>query len=121
MFFDHLKENTKELQNQLNKTIESNVSYYKLWFFKVSVKSTSLVIKIMMLLVLVAIVVLFLSIALALALGNYFQNMAVGFLVVAGIYVLVTILLYFLFTKVFLKKLIEKFSDIFFNTTHNDD
>ena len=43
MAFEELEENTENIQNQTKVYIESNLAYYKLWGFKVAMKSTTII------------------------------------------------------------------------------
>lgn len=115
MAFDELRENTEELQNHLQNYIESSKSYYKLWGFKVAMKSTEMIFKFTLILVCVSMVLLFFSLAAAFAIGMALDSYALGFLIVGGFYLLGTVLLFFIKDKFAEGKILEKFSEIFFN------
>jgi hypothetical protein len=61
------------------------------------------------------IVLLFISIAGAMALGQLFQSYPLGFLAVAGIYLILALLLFLVKDKIVEGPILEKFSEIFFN------
>ncbi|OOV28641.1 competence protein [Flavobacterium sp. LM5] len=115
MALDELKEKTDDVQEQLQAYIESNLAYYKLWGFKVVMKSSTMILKFAMILLCFAMVLLFCSVAAALALGNYFNSNALGFLVVGGLYLAVTLGLFMIKDKIVEGPILEKFSEIFFN------
>ncbi|OYU81355.1 MAG: competence protein [Flavobacterium sp. BFFFF1] len=115
MAFDEIKENAEDLQEQAKAFLESNVSYYKLWLFKVAMKSTTMLLKIFLLSVVLVMVILFFSIAGALALGYAFHNFAYGFLIVGGFYVIIGIFVYRIKDKIVEGPVLEKFSEFFFN------
>ena len=115
MAFEELKENTENIQEQVQDFIESNVSYYKLWGFKVAMKSTTMILKFTLIFVCFSMVLLFCSVAAAFAIGNYLESYCLGFLIVGGIYLLLTGLLFTIRDKFFEGSVLEKFSEIYFN------
>src|SRR6186713_1073006 len=100
MAFDKIKENSEDIQNQAQAYLEKSISYYKLWGFKVIMKSTTMILKFTLILLCVSMVLLFGSVAAALAIGNYFGSYAIGFLSVGGMYLIATILLFLIKDKV---------------------
>ncbi len=115
MAFEELKENTEKVQDQAKEYIESHLAYYKLWGFKVAMKSTTLIFKFTLILLCFSMVMIFGSFAAAYAFGSLFESNALGFLMVGGIYLVVTILLFFIKDKFVEGPILEKFSEIFFN------
>ena len=115
MAFDELKENTEEIQTQAKAYLESNLAYYKLWGFKVAMKSTTMILKFTLILLCFCMVLLFCSVAAAFAIGTYFNSLALGFIVIAGVYVIFTGLLFLIKDKMVEGPILEKFSEIFFN------
>lgn len=115
MAFEELKENTENIQDQAKVYLDSHLAYYKLWGFKVAMKSTTLIFKFTLILLCFSMVLLFGSFAAAYAFGALFESTALGFLAVGGIYLLFTILLFFIKDKFVEGPILEKFSEIFFN------
>jgi hypothetical protein len=115
MAFEELKENTEKIQDQAKVYLDSHFAYYKLWGFKVAMKSTTLIFKFTLILLCFSMVMIFGSFAAAYAFGSLFESNALGFLAVGGIYLVFTILLFFLKDKVVEGPILEKFSEIFFN------
>ncbi|WP_395066106.1 competence protein [Flavobacterium sp.] len=115
MAFEELKENTDAIQENTKAYIESSLAYYKLWGFKVAMKSTTLMLKFFLIAICLMIVLLFVSIAGAFALGNLFNSYPLGFLAVAGIYLVLALLLFLVKDKIVEGPILEKFSEIFFN------
>jgi len=115
MAFEELKEHTEDIQKQAQEYIENSVAYYKLWGFKVAMKSTTMIFKFGLIAMSLTMVLLFCSIAGAFAIGKALDSYALGFLIVGGFYLLMTGLLLLIKDKVVEGPLLEKFSEIFFN------
>lgn len=116
MAFEELKENTENIQEQTKEYIENNIAYYKLKVFKLAMKSTSMIVKFSLILLFVSLSLLFSSFALAFALSNYFDSYTYGFLIVGGIYIIVTGFVIFIKDRKLVEgPILEKFSAIFFN------
>lgn len=115
MAFEELKEHTEDIQKQAKEYIENSVAYYKLWGFKVAMRSTTMILKFALIAMCLTMVLLFCSIAVAFAIGKALDSYALGFLIVGGIYLGITILLFFIKDKIVEGPILEKFSEIFFN------
>lgn len=115
MAFEELKENTEAIQENAKAYIDSSIAYYKLWGFKVAMKSTTLMLKFFLIALCLMIVLLFISIAGAMALGQLFDSYPLGFLAVAGVYLVLALLLFLVKDKIVEGPILEKFSEIFFN------
>lgn len=115
MALEDLKENTDAIQENAKAYLESSIAYYKLWGFKVAMKSTTLLVKFFLIAMCLLVVLLFISIAGAMSLGQVFGSYPLGFLAVAGIYLVVALLLFLVKDKIVEGPILEKFSEIFFN------
>ena len=115
MALDELKEKTEDIHEHLQAYFESNLAYYKLWGFKVTMKSTTMILKFSMILLCFSMVLLFCSVAAALAMGCYLESNALGFLAVGVFYLLLTFLFFMIKDKIVEGPILEKFSEIFFN------
>lgn len=115
MAFGDLKENTEAIQENSKAYLESSIAYYKLWGFKVAMKSTTLMLKFFLITICLSIVLLFVSIAAALTLGNLWNSYPLGFVCIAGIYLVLASLLFLVKDKIVEGTILEKFSEIFFN------
>lgn len=115
MAVEELKDTIEDIQENAKTYIDKSIAYYKLWGFKVAMKSTTLALKFFLIAVCLIVVLLFVSVAGALALGNSFGNYPLGFLAVAGIYLVVALLLFLVKDKIVEGPILEKFSEIFFN------
>ncbi len=115
MAFQDIKEDLEQIQEESKAYINSSLAYYKLWGFKVAMKSTTMVLKFLLVILFASLFVLFASIALALVIGKALDNYIYGFLIVAGFYLLLTILVSLIKPQIVEGKILRKFSDIFFN------
>jgi len=115
MAFEELKEHTEDIQKQAKEYLENSVAYYKLWGFKVAMKSTTMIMKFALIAVTLSMVLLFCSVAGAFAIGKALDSYALGFLIVGGIYLAITGLLFLIKDKIVEGPILEKFSEIFFN------
>jgi hypothetical protein len=115
MAFQEIKENSEDLLEQAKTFLETNVSYYKLWLFKATMKSTTMLLKLFLLGVMLVMVTFFLSIAAALAIGYGLGNFVYGFLIVGGIYLILSIIIYKIQDKIVEGPILKKFSEFFFN------
>jgi cytochrome c biogenesis protein CcdA len=115
MAFEELKEHTEDIQKQAKDYIENSVAYYKLWGFKVAMRSTTMMLKFALIAMSLTMVLLFCSISGAFAIGKALDSYALGFLIVGGIYLVFTGLLFLIKDKIVEGPILEKFSEIFFN------
>lgn len=114
MAFEEIKENAEDLKHEAKRLIDANLRYYKLWGFKLLMKSTAMMLKLFLLATMLVIVTLFFSIALALAFGYWFNNFALGFLAVGFIYLILAIVIYKVQDKIVEGPLVTTFSKMIF-------
>lgn len=114
MAFEEIKENVEDLKKHAQELVEANIRYYKLWGFKILMKSTTMMLKMFLLAFMLVIVTIFFSIALALGIGYAIDNFAYGFLIVGGIYLVAAILVYYVQDKIVEGPILSRFSRIFF-------
>lgn len=113
MAFEEIKENAEDLKQEAKKLIDANLRYYKLWGFKILMKSTTTLLKIFLLAVMLTIVTVFFSIAAALGIGYWLDNFAYGFLIVGVIYLILAIVVYYVQDKIVEGPMLSRFSRIF--------
>ena len=112
---EELKENVDNIQENTKAYIETSLAYYKLWGFKVAMKSTTLMVKFFLIAFCFMIVLLFISIAGAFVFGDILNSYPLGFLSVAGIYLVLALILFFVKDRIVEGPILAKFSEIFFN------
>ncbi len=112
--FRKLKENLQQMHGQTKEYIDSNLAYYKLWLFKVITKSVTSLFKLLLIGLALVMLLVFFSIAAALAIGFALDNLVYGFLIIGGVYLMLTLIIYALRSKID-QPIIRKFSEIFYN------
>ncbi len=115
MALEEITENLEDIQENTKAYLDKSIAYYKLWGFKVAMKSTTLALKFFLIAFCLMIVLLFVSIAGALSLGQALGSYTFGFLIVAGVYLVLALLLFLVKDKIVEGPILEKFSEIFFN------
>ena len=115
MAFEEIREHAENIQEHTKTYVETNIAYYKLKGFKLAMKSTTMIFKFVLIFMCFLMVLLFCSIGAAFAIGQYLNSYTFGFLIVGGIYLLTTGLLFLIKDKIVEGPILEKFSEIFFN------
>ncbi len=110
---NQLKDNAGKLQRDVTELLESQAEFYKLWSFKVGMKSVTLTVNIALIAVFGVLALLFLSTAAAYFLAECFGNSAYGFLAVGAFYLAVALAVY-VFRSRIERPILRKFSEIFF-------
>lgn len=112
--FEKLKDNIQETQDIVKKLVDGNMTYYKLWIFKVIVRSASSLLQLLLIGILLVMVLVFISIAAAISIGYAFDNYALGFLIIGGLYLLMTFIVFAIRSKIE-KPIIKALSEILYN------
>jgi ABC-type multidrug transport system fused ATPase/permease subunit len=115
MALEEIKDTIEDVQENAKAYIDKSIAYYKLWGFKVAMKSTTLALKFILIAICLVIVLLFVSVAGAIALSNLFGSYTLGFLAIAAVYLVLALLLFLVKDKIVEGPILEKFSEIFFN------
>jgi ABC-type multidrug transport system fused ATPase/permease subunit len=113
MAFEEVKDNVDDLKQEAKRLIDANLKYYKLWGFKILMKSTTMMLKLFLLAVMLMIVTIFFSIAAALAIGYWVDNFAWGFLIIGMLYLIMAIVVYKVQDKIVEGPMLSRFSRIF--------
>jgi ABC-type multidrug transport system fused ATPase/permease subunit len=115
MAFEELKENTEDIQEQVKAYIDKNVAYYKLWGFKVVMKSTTAIMELILISFFFLFFVLFISLAGAFAISEALGSYTFGFLIIGSFYLLLIAAAVLFKNKLIEQPVLKKFSDIYFN------
>jgi hypothetical protein len=108
-----IRENAEDLRTSVEALLENQAAYYKLWSFKVGMKSLTLLIQMTLFTLFGLMALLFLSTAAAFALGEALGSTTQGFLITGGFYLLLLIAAYLLREHIN-RPILRRFSDIFF-------
>lgn len=114
MAFSEIKDNVDDLKSESKAYIDKNLEYYKLLGFKIVAKTTTMFVSYTIVLLIFAFVLLFGSIAAGFAIGSAIGSTSLGFLIVAGAYLLIGIIIFLLKDRLIEKQILKTFSDLFF-------
>jgi hypothetical protein len=115
MAFNEIKDNVENLKSETKAYVDKNVEYYKLLGFKIVAKTTTMFVSYTLILLAFAFVLLFGSIAAGFAIGNSIGSTALGFLIIAGAYLIIGIFFLLLKDKLLESRILRIFSEMFFN------
>ena len=112
--FEKLKDNIQETQDIVKELVDGNMAYYKLWVFKVIVRSVSSLFQLLLIGILLVMVLVFFSIAAAISIGYALDNYALGFLIIGGVYLLLTFVVFAIRSKIE-TPIVKALSEILYN------
>lgn len=115
MAFEELKDNVDYIKEQAKSYADHSFAYYKLHFFKIIMRSSVSIMKFILVAIAFLMFLFFASLGLAFVLSSYLDSYALGFTAVAGLYVLVTVLLFLFKRRLIEGPLLKKCSSLFFN------
>ena|SRR5436190_24188662 len=115
MAFEELNENTERFHEDAKSYLEGTVAYYKLKVFKLAMLSITLIFKMLLVGLCLSVFLLFGSLAAAFAIGEALNNDSLGFLIVGGMYLFFTLLIYAFRRQLVEGPVLRMFSKIFFN------
>ncbi|WP_277632164.1 hypothetical protein [Avrilella dinanensis] len=99
-----------ETEGYFDKTAE----YYKLWSLKTAAKVSGTVARLVLITIMVAFALFFLSVAAVVAIGNALGEMVYGLLIVAGIYLLLAVIVFYLSRKFVDPAIIRGYTRLFY-------
>lgn len=115
MAFENLTDNVKEIDKNVRSYVETSIEYYKLDLFKKAMKSTISLANTLVMGSLLMLILIFLSVGASIWIGEAINHIAAGYFIVAGFYGIVMALLAIFGRSYFKRKLLIKYSKIFFN------
>lgn len=114
MAFSEIKDNVEDLKSETKAYVDKNIEYYKLLGFKIVAKTTTMFVSYTLILLSFAFVLMFGSIAAGFAIGTAVGNTALGFLIVAGAYLLIGVIILLIKDKLVESRILKIFSEMFF-------
>ena len=108
-----LGQHLNNLSDDAKTYIKSEIAYYKLDAYKKLIKATSLILRIFVNSGILILVFAFLSVGLSLFLGKLLGFYYMGFLIVAGFYMLIYILMLIFGKSIIEKKVLKIYNQIF--------
>lgn len=112
--FDNFKDSADKGTDASKQFVTKTLEHTKLKAFQVTALTLSIIVKLFIIGSLAVLGFIFLAISSAIALGEYFNNIALGYLLVGLFFLIISLLIYF-FRKYFDKKVITSVSKIFFD------
>ena len=112
--FDNLKKSADTGTDASKQFISKTLEHTKLKAFQVTALTLSMIVKLFIIGSLAVLGFVFLAVSTAIAVGDYLNNVALGYLIVGLFFVIISFLFY-LFRKYFDKKVINIVSKIFFD------
>ena len=114
MALSELKNTSKNLPEEIESAINSQVEYYKLYGFRMLAKSATGLVNIFIM-GLLALAVFFLAVAGAFALGTLLQSTTLGFLTIALLLSILAIVVYWGRKRFIYRPILRRLSEIYFN------
>jgi len=114
MALEELKDNLSEVNHNVRDYLKNTEEYYKLKGFKIAMRSITSFVKILMLGSIALLSLFMLSFALAHGIGQWLDNIFLGFLIMGVFYILLGWIAYMLRNKLD-GRILKKFSDYFFD------
>ncbi len=90
--FFHIREEAAQIEEDVKDLASAKLRYYKLWVFRLLVRMTSAISHSLIVGVVAVLAFLFLAFAAVYALGEYWNNISLGFLAVGGFFLLLLLI-----------------------------
>ncbi|SIR33407.1 phage holin family protein [Maribacter ulvicola] len=114
MAFEELKNDLIGIKTDMGSYLEHSNEYYRLKIFKVLSKNTTGILKLLLIGISSLFALLFLSFAACLWLSELMNSYFIGFIIVAGFYIILAIMLY-IFREQLNKPVLKKLSKYYFD------
>lgn len=106
-----------EAEGYVDKTTE----YFKLWSLRTAAKVTGTFARVMLIGLMVAFALFFLSVAAVVSIGKALDNMVYGLLIVAGIYFVLAVVVFYLGRKFVDPAIIKGYANLFYKNDDDDE
>ncbi len=114
MNVNQIKKEANAFKQDIEDVATAHAKYYKLWLFRFTIRLLTNIFWSVFFAVLFIFALVFFAIAGAFAFSDYLGSMPLGFSLVGGILVVITLLVYFLAGKRINKMWLRKLSEIYF-------
>jgi hypothetical protein len=114
MAFEELKNDLMGLKTNMGSYLEHSDEYYRLKIFKVLSKNATGILKLLLIAISSLFALLFLSFAACLWLSELMNSYFIGFLIIAGTYIFIAVMLY-IFREQLNKPVLKKLSKYYFD------
>lgn len=114
MALEELKDTLSEVDQNVRSYLKNTEEYYKLKGFKIAMRSITSIVKILMIGSLALLSLFMLSFALAYGIGQWLDNVFLGFLIMGAFYMVLILVAYLLRNKLD-GRILKKFSEYFFD------
>ena len=114
MALNELKETARTLPTEVESTVNSHLEYYKLYIFRIIVKTTMGFVSLFVMSLFLLIIAFFLACASAFAIGEWLDSTALGFAIMGGVFVVALLILYRNCKSFIHKPILSKLSEIYF-------
>lgn len=115
MALKELKNTSEILPGEIQEAVDSQLSYWKLYSFKLIAKSSVGLVNLIIFSLFGLAIIFFLTVFLALALGVILNNNLLGFLIVGAGLVFICLLVFLLRKIIITKPILKYLSSIYFN------
>lgn len=113
--FENVTNNAEEIKDNFEDYLHNTLEYYKLYMYKKMTQSMVSFIRVLFLGGLAMLMLFFVSFAAAYLIGEALGNFGYGFLIIAGVYVLIYLLVMVFGRKFVERKVLRSTSRVFFN------
>ena len=120
MAFERVSDNLHRLNENIREFAKSSAEYYKLDLFNKTMKGATAAVKGLAIAFFMVFAILFLSVAISVLLSTWLEIPSVGFFIVGGIYLLITLYLIFFGGAVINRIMLSKASKAFFKENEEE-
>ena len=110
---DKIGQHFENLSNDAKVYLESELAYFKLDAYKKAIKATSFIFRFIVTVGVFLVLISFLSLALGLWLGELLNHYYLGFLIIAGLYFIIFMLLLIFGKRFITSRVLKIFNNIF--------
>ena len=117
----HIADNVSEVIDASRKYIDANIDLFKLTLLERLSKVVSLIISSILVLIGASLFVLFIFLAAAIFIGHLLHSLELGFLILSGLFLLLTAIFWKLRKRLFINSVVQSLNEILFPANEADD